>query len=154
MQFNVPQFTEREDRVIGPLTVRQFIILLAAGGLVFLAYSTTKDTVATVIVGIFVSLPALIFTFGKFNGRPLYLTIPVFIEFLTLPKKYIFERQVFLGVKGSGSLDGVLRTDKQSAKNVKVVEGADEDVRSRLARINYQLKQRKLEEEELMSKIK
>ena len=37
-QFTVPQFIDVEDKVIGPITVRQFIILLFGGGFIFIAY--------------------------------------------------------------------------------------------------------------------
>ena len=37
-KFVVPQFIENEARVFGPITVRQFLIILFAGFLIFVAY--------------------------------------------------------------------------------------------------------------------
>ena len=37
-QITVPQFLDVEDRIIGPITVRQFVILLVGSGLIFAAY--------------------------------------------------------------------------------------------------------------------
>ena len=35
MQFPVPQFTDVEDRIIGPLTIKQFGIVFGAGVVIF-----------------------------------------------------------------------------------------------------------------------
>ena len=37
-QFVVPQFIEVEDKILGPITVRQFLIMLIAGILIFIVY--------------------------------------------------------------------------------------------------------------------
>ena len=38
MRFQVPQFIEVEDKIFGPLTLKQFIYLAGAGGLVFVLW--------------------------------------------------------------------------------------------------------------------
>jgi hypothetical protein len=38
MRFQVPQFIEVEDKIFGPLTVKQFIYLAGGAGLVFILY--------------------------------------------------------------------------------------------------------------------
>ena len=43
-QFVVPQFIDVEDKVIGPVTVRQFLILLVGGGVLFIAYRLSDFT--------------------------------------------------------------------------------------------------------------
>ena len=43
-QFVIPQFIDVEDKIIGPITVRQFIIMLAGGGLVFISYKLSDFT--------------------------------------------------------------------------------------------------------------
>ena len=39
MRFQVPQFIEVEDKIFGPLTIKQFIYLLGGAGLSFIIYS-------------------------------------------------------------------------------------------------------------------
>lgn len=67
-QFVVPQFIDVEDKIFGPITTRQFLILLAAGVMIFMAYKfadfTLFVTFAVVIGGL-----ALIFSFVKINGQ-------------------------------------------------------------------------------------
>ena len=39
MNFQVPQFIEVEDKVVGPLTFKQFIYLAGGAGLAFVFYA-------------------------------------------------------------------------------------------------------------------
>ena len=38
-QFVVPQFIEVEDKIFGPVTTRQFVVLLIGGLFVFISFS-------------------------------------------------------------------------------------------------------------------
>ena len=80
-QFVVPQFIDVEDKVIGPITVRQFIIMLAGGGLTFIAYKLS-DFVLFLIQLVFILLVTFIIAFVKINGRPIhYFLLNIFQTF-------------------------------------------------------------------------
>ncbi|PIR04346.1 MAG: hypothetical protein COV59_01265 [Candidatus Magasanikbacteria bacterium CG11_big_fil_rev_8_21_14_0_20_39_34] len=67
-QFVVPQFIDVEDKILGPLTVRQFIILLVGGGIIFLAFrfgDMSLKIFSLVIIGGL----SLVFAFGKVGGQ-------------------------------------------------------------------------------------
>lgn len=70
-QFVVPQFIDVEDKVIGPITVRQFIILLVGGGLVFISYKLT-DFVLFLIEMVTIMIFTFVIAFIKINGRPIH----------------------------------------------------------------------------------
>lgn len=70
-QFVVPQFIDVEDKVIGPITVRQFIILLAGAGLIFAAYKLA-DFALFMVEFIVLSGVTFGFAFIKINGRPVH----------------------------------------------------------------------------------
>ncbi len=78
-QFLVPQFIEVEPRVIGPVTVRQFIISLVGTGLIFLAYKFfdfwTFIVSAVILFAIFGTV-----AFLKINGRPFHFFLLNLIE--------------------------------------------------------------------------
>ena len=93
MQFPVPQFTDVEDKIIGPLTVKQFGIIFAAGVIIFLGYSTTKSLLVLVFLIILFGIPALGLAFAKVNGRPVYNSLGHFIKFLSSPKVLIFHKE-------------------------------------------------------------
>lgn len=92
MRLKVPQFIDIEDKTIGPLTLRQFLYLIAAGGvLLMLWFSLTLGVF--IIVSIPVILFALAMAFYKFNGRPFVVFLEVFIGYLTKPKLYVWKKK-------------------------------------------------------------
>jgi hypothetical protein len=70
-QFTVPQFIDVEDKVIGPLSVRQFIIMLADFGLVFAAYKLF-DFSLFLFSSIIIVVVGFTFAFIKINGAPFH----------------------------------------------------------------------------------
>lgn len=66
-QFTVPQFIDVEDKVIGPLSVRQFIIMLVDFGLVFAAYKLF-DFSLFLFSSIIIVVVGFTFAFIKING--------------------------------------------------------------------------------------
>lgn len=73
-QFVVPQFIEVEDKIFGPVTVRQFLILLGAGLVCFVAYRYA-DFALFVITLISVGGLSLVFAFVKINGQTFHYFI-------------------------------------------------------------------------------
>lgn len=67
-QFVVPQFIDVEDKIFGPITTRQFLILLVAGGIIFLAKRFADLALFALITSIVGGL-ALILAFVKINGQ-------------------------------------------------------------------------------------
>ncbi len=70
-QFTVPQFIDVEDKVIGPLSVRQFIIMLADFGLVFATYKLF-DFSLFLFSSIIIVMVGFTFAFIKINGAPFH----------------------------------------------------------------------------------
>lgn len=67
-QFVVPQFIDVEDKIFGPITTRQFLILLGAGIIIFFAYRFADFTLFIATLAIVGGL-ALVFSFIKVNGQ-------------------------------------------------------------------------------------
>lgn len=88
-QFVVPQFIDAEDKILGPVSVRQFITFLAGVGLIVVAYQILYKLANSAVLffisafGIFV----LTMTFAVFrvNGRPFHLFILNLMESLRKP---------------------------------------------------------------------
>ena len=70
-QFVVPQFIDVEDKVFGPITVRQFIILLVGGGIIFICYKLS-DFALFLLEAIIIALITFVIAFVKINGRPIH----------------------------------------------------------------------------------
>lgn len=71
-QFTVPQFIDVESKIIGPLTVRQFMIILGAAVVIGISYKIFDFSLFVFISVIALGL-ATLFSFVKINGRPFHL---------------------------------------------------------------------------------
>lgn len=92
-QFVVPQFIDVEDKVIGPITVRQFVILLIAGGLVFLAYKGSDFTLFLFWFFLIIIL-TVVFAFIKINGRPVHYFILNFLQTMKRPRLRLWNKRL------------------------------------------------------------
>lgn len=91
-QFVVPQFIEVEDKIFGPITTRQFLILLAAGTLIFLAYRFGDISLfifTVVVVGGFATLLA----FVKVNGQNFHYVLLNIIQTLRKPSLRVWQKK-------------------------------------------------------------
>lgn len=68
MQFQVPQFAETEDKIIGPLTLKQFFYIGAGGGVAMLSYFSLTSS-AAIIISLFAIGISCVFAFIKINGQ-------------------------------------------------------------------------------------
>jgi hypothetical protein len=73
-QFTVPQFIDVESKIIGPITTRQFLIILSAALIIGLSYRIFDFTLFLVITVIVLIIAAL-FAFVKINGRPFHFFV-------------------------------------------------------------------------------
>jgi len=78
-QFVVPQFIDVEVKVLGPINVRQFIIMLAAVLIDALIYSFV-DLGLFILISVFILGIAAIFAFAKVNGRPIHYFLLNFLQ--------------------------------------------------------------------------
>ncbi len=91
-QFQVPQFIETESKIVGPLTLKQFIYLAIAGLLSFFLFFILK-TFFWVLVTIILGLIAAAFAFFKYNGRPLTTVLMSAFQYYWNPRMYLWQRE-------------------------------------------------------------
>lgn len=70
-QFTVPQFIDVEDKIIGPITTRQFIIMLVVGLFIFIFYKIFAFPVFVVLTVLFFAVGGTI-AFLRINGQPFH----------------------------------------------------------------------------------
>ena len=90
MQFQVPQFIETEDHIVGPFTIRQFAYIAAGGGLSFMLYFAVA-TWLWVFLSIFLVGGAFSFAFVKISGRPLSRIVLSAFNFYWKPQTYVWQ---------------------------------------------------------------
>jgi hypothetical protein len=90
MQYQVPQFIETEDKVVGPFSLRQFafvgVAALISGICYFLLQTWLFVVVALILIG-----GALALSFIKINGRPLMKIALSAFNFYWKPQLYVWK---------------------------------------------------------------
>ena len=91
-QFVVPQFIEVEDKIFGPITTRQFLILLAGGLVVFIVYRLADFALFVTVLAVVGGL-SLIFAFVKVNGQTFHYFVLNITQTLRKPGLRIWYNQ-------------------------------------------------------------
>ena len=95
MQFQIPQFIDVENKIVGPLSLRQFLYVAAAGGLSFFLFFIdifklwSWVMISAVLVGIGAAL-----AFGKYNGQPFPKIGLRAFNFFIKPRLYLWRREM------------------------------------------------------------
>lgn len=71
MKFTVPQFIDVEDKIIGPLTTRQFVIMLSVS-LILALFWKIFDFALFLTTGIPLFSLGVVFAFLRINGQPFH----------------------------------------------------------------------------------
>lgn len=94
-QFTVPQFIAVEDKILGPISVRQFIILLAGMGLVVgvyqLLYKLANSSSLFLFSAAGITILTMLFAFFRVNGRPFHLFLLNLLESLRNPSMRLWD---------------------------------------------------------------
>jgi len=92
MQYQVPQFIDIEDKIIGPMTLKQFMYLAVGGAICLGAFFMLKLGFA-----LLVSLPVITISaalaFVKVQGMPLPRYIGSMIGFAFKPQEYRWRKK-------------------------------------------------------------
>ncbi|KKP90277.1 MAG: hypothetical protein UR94_C0028G0007 [Parcubacteria group bacterium GW2011_GWA2_36_10] len=91
-RFIVPQFIDAEDKIIGPVTVRQFIIVIVGGLFIFAAYKLADFTLFLLETFI-IAVVTLAFAFVKVNGAPFHLFFANFLNTLVKAKIRVWKKE-------------------------------------------------------------
>ncbi len=92
MQYQIPQFIDIEDKIVGPLTFKQFIYIAGSLGICFISYRLLPFWIAALII-----LPTAILggalAFYKINGKPFMFTLEAWFNFMLQSKLYIWKQR-------------------------------------------------------------
>ena len=92
MQFQVPQFIEVEDKIFGPLTLKQFLYLAGGGGASVALYLYIPYKIIAVILIIPLIAFSLSLTFYKINNRPFIDAVQSFFYYYVGNKLYLWKK--------------------------------------------------------------
>lgn len=92
MQFQVPQFIDTEDKVVGPFSLRQFMYVGIAGFVSAIFYFFVQTWLFVVMAIIFLGLAGVI-AFVKVNGQPVIKIITAALNFYWKPQTYVWKSE-------------------------------------------------------------
>ena len=96
-QFLVPQFIDVEDKIIGPITTRQFVMMLISLLLVFVFFKALAF-VYFVVASVFTVALFAGLAFAKINGRPIHFFLLNFIQTIKRPDLRVWNRGSFVQI--------------------------------------------------------
>jgi hypothetical protein len=92
MEFTVPQFIEKESKIVGPFSFKQLTFVGIAGAIcIFLYFSTSFLIFFT--VGPILLIIAFALAFLKINKTPLPIFIKNAFSFVFRPKIYLWKKK-------------------------------------------------------------
>ncbi|MDO8583770.1 MAG: PrgI family protein [bacterium] len=92
-KYVVPQFIDNEDKILGPITVRQFLICLAATLIVFIEYVVFHFWYF-IVIALLTGGTACVFAFLKVNGQPFHIFFVNFLQSFTRPGLRVWNKDL------------------------------------------------------------
>jgi len=92
MQYQVPQFIETEDKVVGPFSIRQFAYVGAAAVVSGMCYFFLQTWLFAIVALILIG-GALALSFVKVNGRPLIKVGVAAFNYYWKPQMYVWKSE-------------------------------------------------------------
>ena len=92
MQFQVPQFINIEDKIVGPFTVKQFVYLVGGAAATYVIYHFLPFYLAIIVIAPFVVF-ALLLAFSRPNGKPFIFIVQAAISYALGNRLYIWKQR-------------------------------------------------------------
>jgi hypothetical protein len=94
LQYNIPQFIDTEDKVIGPISLRQFAFLVIGTVIIGFLWAFKPNLAFFIVLTVPVVLLSIAFAFVKINGRDFIDYIGSMIGYFLKNQMYLWKREV------------------------------------------------------------
>jgi len=91
-KFIVPQFIDKEDQILGPITVRQFLIMLVGMFLIFICYKILQF-VYFIFAAIGIAAFGGTFAFVKVNGQAFHIFFINMLQTVMRPALRVWDKR-------------------------------------------------------------
>ncbi|MEK7072006.1 MAG: PrgI family protein [Patescibacteria group bacterium] len=92
MQFQVPQFIEIEDKIFGPLTLKQFLYLAGGAGACVALFIYIPYKIVAILLIIPIASFSLALAFYKINNRPFIEVVQSYFYYSLGSKLYLWKK--------------------------------------------------------------
>lgn len=93
MRYKVPQNIDMQDRILGPLTMIQFIYAVVGGGFCYAIYMSPIPKPFSYVIIIPIALLVIALDFLKVNERPFLDFLLSIIEFSSMPRQRLWHHE-------------------------------------------------------------
>lgn len=93
MQYSVPQFIDVQDKIIGPLTITQFLYILGGAGTLFIYWILAPSIQVFLIPAVPTLALFAALAFAKVNGRQFSTFLGSAIKYVLRPKMRLWRRE-------------------------------------------------------------
>lgn len=158
MQFQVPQFIETEDKIVGPLTLKQFLYVAAGGIISFMLFFVLEPWLWFTIT-LFLGFISVAIAFIKINGRPMSVFIPATFNYIWSPRVYTLkpraqDKQIDIAATSRIKKDFVFSGIKNLLEKMATSRAAIPKREQTIATGNFGVPQRRIKERyEIMRRI-
>ncbi len=124
-KFVVPQFIDKEDKILGPITVRQFLICIGATFAAFIEY---RILTLPYFIAMFIPTAGLagVFAFLRVNGQPFHIFFINFLQTTVRPKLRVWHKELT-----DSELKAILKKPDEAPKPITRVKTRPESSRLR-----------------------
>lgn len=92
----MPQFLDVEAKIIGPVTARQFLIMVVVLILEFVLFRIFLNVLVLLAIGVPVLAFGIIFAFAKVNGQPFHYVALNYIQTFRRPTIRVWDKTMSL----------------------------------------------------------
>lgn len=93
MQFQVPQYIEVEDKIVGPLTLKQFLYLGGAGGIAYILFKKLPIFIGLPLIAIVAGFALMLAFYPKEKfGKPFVEILQSGFKYMTRTRLYTWKR--------------------------------------------------------------
>ena len=93
MRFEIPQFIDVEDKIIGPLSWKQFVYVAGGSGAVFMMFLFMPFFLFLVFAVPIAALAGSL-AFYKYNNRPLSFLLESIMQYFSGSRLYLWKKRV------------------------------------------------------------
>lgn len=134
MEYQVPQFIEVEDKIIGPLTLKQFIYIAGASGLCVIFFFYLPIVAALLLAAPVVALAAAL-AFYRVNGKSFIEMLEAGFNYYTSAKLFLWKHQEPKAAERSAAATAAAAADATA----RAPRGTPKLTRGRLAELAWSL---------------
>jgi len=105
-----------EDKILGPITVRQFVIMLVTGLIMFILYKVL-DFTAFIVFGLMIFALGGVIAFFRVNGQPFHFFLLNLAQTFSKPRLRVWNKEL-----DGGQLQSLVKAPAPKPPETKVIK--------------------------------